>query len=134
MLTTELWAPHEVLLASITGWKIYLYLGLNTLLTVSGLLLIALQYKSVMKPIVDTSLTAILLDSSQVIGMNVKGLCNVKSLSEVLGASKLRVRLRLWNPADALPLKHHHLMLISDQTADEQNVPMTREDDRISML
>jgi len=66
LLTTQLWGPHEVLRASIAVWRIYLFWGLNLLLTLAGLLLIGFQHTSEGTMVLDSVLDTILLDSSKV--------------------------------------------------------------------
>jgi len=65
-LQTQVWGPHEVLTANVAVWRIYLFWGLNLLLTLAGLLLMGFQRTSDGVMVVDSVLDAISLDSSKV--------------------------------------------------------------------
>lgn len=91
-LSSQQNAPVQVVRASILRWRMWLWLGLNGLVTVSGLVLIALQANCKRKPVVDTVLAAVMLDPQMVLKEDRTGLCNASRLAgvdESVGVLKL---------------------------------------------
>ncbi|KAK5655240.1 hypothetical protein OQA88_5807 [Cercophora sp. LCS_1] len=86
--------PIEVVLASINRGRMWLWLGLNVLATVSGVLLLACQMVGCEgKAAVDPVLVAVMLDSRGLLDGDDTGLCNASRLVEAdeeLGMLRLR--------------------------------------------
>lgn len=73
-LTTQGTKSELVLQAAISTWRMCVFLGLNALVTLCGIVLIILQSGCERKPVVDTVLAAIMLDSSDLLKGDRNGL------------------------------------------------------------
>ncbi|KAK0623834.1 hypothetical protein B0T14DRAFT_565153 [Immersiella caudata] len=86
--------PIQVVLASINRDRMWLWLGLNVLVTVSGVLLLAWQTGGCeAKVVIDPVLVAVMLDSQRLLDGDDTGLCNASRLAdadEELGVLRLR--------------------------------------------
>ena len=94
-IDTRLWEPLQVLRADVSFLRIYLYLGLHLLVTLSGLILIYVQSTCCGKIVDDHVLSTILLDSTAIINHSDTGLCNAVSVGQVPDSKMLRLRLEV---------------------------------------
>jgi len=85
---TQIWEPIQMLRADVSFWRIYLYLGLHLLLTLSGVMLIYIQSLCVGKTIEDSAISTIMLDNTRVVEHNCAGLCSAVALRQAPGSSK----------------------------------------------
>ncbi|KAF2448220.1 hypothetical protein P171DRAFT_428331 [Karstenula rhodostoma CBS 690.94] len=109
---TELKSPFPALKADIAIWRVWTWLALNCLLTVSGLIVAALQWKTAAKTVCNPELSALLLDTRQVIEKGASGLCNAVKLQKQ--DKGLRMRLRFQDGREA---SHWHPYLEAEDTA-----------------
>jgi len=65
-LTTSVTMPVPVLIAHVQLWRVYLWVVLNLMLTLSGILLLSVQYLCVNRLVVDTGIAVLLLDTQRV--------------------------------------------------------------------
>jgi hypothetical protein len=92
-LETSVEVATEGLIASVSRWRVALWLSLNALVTISGILFLVLQSRSSEPLISDPAIAAILLDSSEVLHAGERGLCNFSSLTKADDSiGKLRLR------------------------------------------
>lgn len=82
MRQTELNLPYPALVASITKWRVCLWLLLNCLLTASGLIVTSLQRSTRVKTIRNPEISALLLDTKQIIDKGTSGLCNAAKVAK----------------------------------------------------
>jgi len=79
--------------ANVLWWRVLLWLMLNMMFTLSGLLLLFLQTRCSQQVVVDTSIAALLLDTSDVLHEKNRALCNFSRLvkdDEDIGYLELR--------------------------------------------
>jgi hypothetical protein len=88
---TTLKRPVPVLMASISKWRIWTWLEINALITVSGIFLAVLQRGSQAETVRNTVISALLLDSSRVIQHDRRGLCNAVDMGKTDGQLRLRL-------------------------------------------
>ncbi|KAJ4303691.1 hypothetical protein N0V90_002592 [Kalmusia sp. IMI 367209] len=108
--TTVLRRPVPVLVASISTWRAWTWLGVNALLTVSSILLAVLQSQSQAKTVRDPVISALLLDTSHIIQHDRRGLCNAVDADKTDG----QLRLRLIVPRKAGSLYRHAYLDVED--------------------
>jgi hypothetical protein len=82
MLSTDVQIPIPTSRANVLLWRAGLWLGLNLLFTLSGLLFLFTQRKSGQQLIGNPPLTALLLDTSQVLHERERAFCNFSTLTE----------------------------------------------------
>ena len=90
--STGVSVPRAVIRASVSRSRMVAWLGLNLLLTVSGLILMWLQSRCSGKTVRDFTLAAILMDPQEILRQDESGLCNAVSISKAdrsLGALRL---------------------------------------------
>lgn len=93
-LATDVWLPFEVLKADVTPWRMYLWLELNLLLVIAGLMLVSLQNMCEVDTVDDAVITAVMLDTSHVIEDDEVPVCDAVAMGRGAGDnSTLRVRL-----------------------------------------
>ena len=85
--------PHTAVRASVLKSRMYMWAGINLLLSLSGGLLIFVQRQCIRKPVVDTNIAAIMMDSSPLLEQDVNGLCNAVMLGKKDNRLKM-LRLR----------------------------------------
>lgn len=115
--STLIWDAHQVQQAQVARWRIWLYLGLNLLLPISGLVLMALQVGCVGKTVDSQIITNLMLDTSDLTN-HVDGLCNSVSLTKDVSkdpktGQDIRLRLKVWI-VDNEHEKYHHPMLVRE--------------------
>jgi hypothetical protein len=79
---TELSLPYPALAASITRWRVWVWLLLNCLLTLSGFVIFYLQTGTRAKTVQSPELSALLLDTKQIIDKGTPGLCNAVKVAK----------------------------------------------------
>ncbi|KAK1758147.1 hypothetical protein QBC47DRAFT_295083 [Echria macrotheca] len=94
-LQTPVWTPHTLLKAQIAKWRVVVWMGLNLLLGLSGLLLFIIQSTCEGKTVNDPVVTAMMLDSSEVIDVDKTGLCNATDVGRGHGNAGMRMLLRV---------------------------------------
>ncbi len=85
--------PRTAVRASVLRSRMYMWAGINLLLSLSGGLLIIVQGQCVRKPVVNTNIAAIMMDSSPLLEQDVNGLCNAVMLGKKDNRLKM-LRLR----------------------------------------
>ncbi len=106
---TAVAATIPVLVAHVARWRMLTWLGLNALLTISGILLAVLQSTCSGKTVRDPAMTALLLDSKAVLDSDADGLCNTGFLSK--NDANCRIRLLVSSEIDGA---YHHPRLVPD--------------------
>lgn len=66
----EIWQPSSLLKVLVSVWWMYAWLGINTLLVVPGVLLLALQSRYRVKTVNDPVVASLMMDSSAFIPIN----------------------------------------------------------------
>lgn len=89
--TTTLRRPVAVLVASVSKWRVWTWLVVNALLTVSGVLVAVLQSSSLAKTVRDPVVLALMVDNSHVLARDTSGLCNAQRIDKM--DEKLRLKL-----------------------------------------
>ena len=84
---TQIWEPIAFLEAQVSSRRMYIWMGLGLLLVVSGLLLVTIQISCQGETASDPAVTAILLDSSDVI--------NTDNISKDYGDAKMKLSLKV---------------------------------------
>ncbi|KAI1670787.1 hypothetical protein Ptr902_08129 [Pyrenophora tritici-repentis] len=79
---TETSLPYPALTASVNPRRVWIWLLLNCLLTVSGLILAYLQTSTRAKTVRSPELSALLLDTKQIIDKGSPGLCNAVTIAK----------------------------------------------------
>ena len=92
-LATRIGTPIPVLIARVTSWRVFVWLGLNGALPLSGLILAFLQRKCQHKVICNPTLAALTLDSRDLRDQDVTGLDNAVSLRKKDGAPWSRLKV-----------------------------------------
>jgi hypothetical protein len=82
MLKTDVMIPVLMSRAQVSHWRVYVWLALNLLLTLSGLLFIFVQRRGQKPLVVDVAIAALLLDTSRVLANDQHGLCDLSQLTE----------------------------------------------------
>ena len=82
MLKTDVMVPVSMSRARVLHWRVYVWVALNLLLTFSGILFIFVQGRCQKPLVVDTSIAAVLLDTSRVLANDQQGLCDLSLLTE----------------------------------------------------
>lgn len=95
METTGISFPYPVLIAQVNEPRIVIWLGLNAVLTISGLLLALLQKRCQHKTVRDPATAALLLDTTALLDQDTTGLCNAITLRKE--DKSLRLRLQMSN-------------------------------------
>lgn len=114
LLPTKISTPYSVLIARVTTWRVCAWLGLNLVLTISGLLLAVLQKNCQNKTVRDPALAALMLDTSALLSQDSTGLCNAVALRK--GDNALRLRMEIPNSN----ARYRHARLIPDTDAAAQ--------------
>lgn len=96
---TSLSLPYPVLRASIIKWRVWVWLLLNCLLTLSGLIVVWLQKETLAKTVRNPELSVLLLDTKQIIEKGTPGLCNAVKVAE--DDNQLVLKLRCPDSYDA---------------------------------
>ena len=92
-LSSEQKIPVQVVRASVSRWRMWLWLGLNALVTLSGLILMSWQATCKRKPVVDPVLAAVMLDPQKLLEEDRTGLCDATRLAIVdKGVGILKIR------------------------------------------
>lgn len=91
-LQTELSLPYPALTASVNARRVWIWLLLNCLLTISGLILAILQASTRAKTVRNPELSALLLDTKQIIDKGSPGLCNAVKIAKEDQHLVLRLR------------------------------------------
>ena len=86
--------PHRVLIAKVNESRVGIWLGLNSVLTASSLLLALLQKRCQHKTVRDPATAALLLDTTALLDQDTTGLCNAITLRE---DKSLRLCLQMSN-------------------------------------
>ena len=81
-LTTSVTIPVPVLTAHVRLWRVYLWVVLNLMLTLSGMLLLFVQHLCVNRLVVDTDIAILLLDTRRVQEKDRYGLSNLSKLTK----------------------------------------------------
>jgi len=81
-LTTSVTVPVPVLIAHVQLWRVYLWVVLNLMLTLSGILLLFVQYLCVNRLVVDTGIAVLLLDTQREEEKNPRGLSSFSKLTD----------------------------------------------------
>jgi hypothetical protein len=81
-LTTDVMIPIPVSTARVLHWRIYLWVVLNIMLTLSGLLFLIVQYQCDNMLVVDTGIVALLMDTQRVQEQDSRGLSDLSKLTE----------------------------------------------------
>lgn len=115
--STVMWDAYQVQQAQVAQWRIWVYLGLNLLLPISGLVLMALQVGCIGKTVESQVITNLMLDTSDITN-HIDGLCNSVDVSKEVTKDPstrqdLRLRLRVWS-ANEEHEKYHHPMLVRE--------------------
>jgi len=113
--TTVLSPQYPVLVASITRWRILVWLLLNVSLTVSGVILSVLQRSCQAKTIQNPPLTALMIDTSAVLREDRNGLCNTVDVDK----RDANLRLRLVVPGRTAGTYRHPFLQVEGQAANE---------------
>ncbi|KZM22008.1 uncharacterized protein EKO05_0002721 [Ascochyta rabiei] len=92
MRRTALSLPFPALTASITTWRVWTWLAMNCLLTVSGVIVAILQKQAFAKTVRNPELSLLLLDTKQLIEKSAPGLCNAVQVDKE--DTDLRMRLQ----------------------------------------
>ncbi|KAF4992032.1 hypothetical protein FDECE_13839 [Fusarium decemcellulare] len=95
---TEVRKPSLLLEAQVTTWRMYLWLGINLLLVVSGLFLAVIQSSCNAKTINDPVIATIMMDSSEVIIEDKSGLCNATDIGRGHGNADMKLLLKFGVP------------------------------------
>ena len=82
MLKTDVMIPVLMSRAQVFHWRVYVWLGLNILLTLSGVLFIFVQRRGKKPLVVNVAIAALLLDTSRVLEIDKHGLCDLSQLTE----------------------------------------------------
>jgi len=82
MLKTDVMIPVLMSRAQVFHWRVYVWLALNILLTLSGVLFIFAQRRGEKPLVVDVAIAALLLDTSRVLANDQQGLCDLSQLTE----------------------------------------------------
>jgi hypothetical protein len=96
--STNMILPVNVVEAHVEAWRIWLWLGLNCLMPISGIVLWVVQRCSLNKPTSDPVLTAIMMDASRLLEKDTSGLCNAVTLSKLETSPANGALLRLRRP------------------------------------
>jgi hypothetical protein len=121
--TTTLKRPVPVLVASISMWRAWTWLGINALLTVSGILLAVLQSQSQAKTVRNPVISALLLDTSRIIQHDTRGLCNAVDIDKADG----RLRLRLVVPGNDGSCYRHAYLDVENRQYEQLNQEDSQE-------
>jgi hypothetical protein len=113
--TTVLSPQYPVLVASITRWRVLLWLLLNASLTVSGVILAVLQISCQAKTIQNPPLSALMIDTSAVLQEDRNGLCNAAYADK----RDAHLRLRLVVPGRTAETYGHPFLKVEGEAADE---------------
>lgn len=81
-LATDVMIPIPVLEAAVVHWRVYLWLALNLMLTLSGLLFIVVQYHCENTLVVDTGIAVLLLDTQRVLERDRRALSDLSQLTK----------------------------------------------------
>ena len=111
MSQTRYMSPFAILTASVTKWRVLVWYMLNLLLTLSGAIMGLVQSWCRFETIQDPTLAALLLDTSDVIGHDEKGVCNAVSL---VGSDKTR-KLRLVVPSEGQASYRHSYLEVGNE-------------------
>jgi hypothetical protein len=93
MVVTEVSTPYPILIAKVITWRVSTWFGLNTILTISGLLLAHLQRYCENKTIRNPALAALMLDTSAILRQDANGLCNAVFLRKCDESLRLRIKV-----------------------------------------
>ncbi|KAK1973990.1 hypothetical protein LZ30DRAFT_741824, partial [Colletotrichum cereale] len=115
-VTTKAWEPVHLLQAQVSSLRMILWMGLNLLLVLSGVLLIAVQTTTEGKTVNSPTVAAIMLDSSKAIRADRSGLCNAVDTGDGHGDATIRLRLEVSNRSCATEDYYHPLLLLEDTT------------------
>ena len=92
-LHTNVAVSVHVSQARVLHWRLYVWIGLNMQVTLSGLCFIVIQMTCSKPLVVDTAVAALLLDTRDVVHKHQRGLCNLSMLTKDDSAiSSLRLR------------------------------------------
>lgn len=111
---TYIWQPYVLLEARVQAYRVYLWLGLNVLLVVSGLLLFALQKSCQIKTVNDPGFASMMMDSLEVITVDKTGLCNATDVGSGHGNAHVRVFLRTSRQTPMRENYSHHKLVPQD--------------------
>jgi hypothetical protein len=102
-LTTRAWIASPATQAEVRLWRVYLWFGLNIMVTISGVAFMIIQFNSDQPISVQPAMTALLLDAGQILPYGSDPFQSAKSLSKLatgdmkLGASgRLEVAKHLY--------------------------------------
>ncbi|SCV60317.1 probable uracil permease [Fusarium fujikuroi] len=84
----HIWQPSSLLKVRVSVWRLYAWLGINALLAVSGVLLLALQSRCRVKTVNGPVVASLMMDSSAVIDSDKTGLCNATDIGSGYGNAK----------------------------------------------
>ncbi|CVL06973.1 uncharacterized protein FMAN_12060 [Fusarium mangiferae] len=107
----DIWQPSSLLKVRVSVWRMYTWLGINALLVVSGVLLLALQSRCRVKTVNDPVVASLMIDSSAVINSDKTGLCNATDIGSGFGNARLEVFLKV-NSISHLVENYHHPRLV----------------------
>ncbi|KAK0726162.1 hypothetical protein B0H67DRAFT_551532 [Lasiosphaeris hirsuta] len=92
-LSSSKTTPFQIVQASVSAQRMWLWLALNALVTLSGLMLLCWQSSCKRKPVVDVVLAAVMLDPRELLDEDKTGLCNASRLTSADDAVAI-LRLR----------------------------------------
>jgi hypothetical protein len=102
MTTTELKSPFPVLVADVRTWRVLAWFGIQSLLTLSRVVLVYLQAGCAGKTVRNTTLAPLMLDTSPVLRRDTEGPCNAVDLNK----QDEKLRLRLFVSKDKTDYSH----------------------------
>jgi len=105
-LSSSIKVPVQMVKASVYVRRIWLWLALNGLVTMSGLFLLIWQSACERKPVVDPVLSAVMLDPRKLLDKDSTWLCDASRLTSVDG----ELGLLRWRRADSKDGEGHFLL------------------------
>lgn len=103
----DIWQPYSLLKVLVSVWRMYARLGINALLVVSDVLLLAVPSRCRIKTVNDPVVASIMMDSSVVINSDKTGLCNATDIGSRYGNARLEVFLKVDNISHLVENYHH---------------------------
>jgi hypothetical protein len=81
-LSSDVWISSPASKAIVLRWRVYTWVAMNVMLTLSGILSIVLQIGCEKQMVADTAMAALLLDTSRVLENDKRALCDLSKLTK----------------------------------------------------